>query len=167
MGIVHNLGAVTADLSAMSGADPPSALFISLTLPAPPSVNKLWRITKGRRVRSHVYDDWLGHAGWQLKQQRPGRLRGHVVAVISVERGSLTADIDNIAKSLFDLLVTHQVIEDDRFIVGFCAAWAPPSSKLARVLLLPAGDLALRFNLSADGASGGFFLAPPPEEEPS
>jgi Holliday junction resolvase RusA-like endonuclease len=139
-----------------------------LTLPAPPSVNQLFKTVhvkgKARRAPSAQYTDWKGHAGWRLREQRPERVDGPVLLVISVERTSASSDIDNRVKALIDLLVDCNVIDDDKHVVGFCIAWAPATAKLARVMILPAGNYAFDFHLSQDGASGGFYLAPPQDE---
>lgn len=138
---------------------------VSLTLPMPPSVNEMFRNVPGRgRVKTAVYLDWKGHAGWTLKEQRPTSIKGPVLIVVSVERGSASADLDNRIKALFDLLVEHCVIEDDKHVVGFCAAWAPPSSKLARVMVLPAASALFEFQLASDRLTGGWFLSEPQPE---
>lgn len=135
---------------------------VSLTLPMPPSVNELFRNKRGRgRVKTRVYEDWQGHAGWYLRSQSPLPVHGHVVIALSVERSSSVADIDNRVKALFDLLCTHKVIDDDRYVVGFCIAWAPPAAKMARVMILPAANYTFQFHLAPDGAHGGFFLHSP------
>lgn len=142
---------------------------IALTLPMPPSVNELFWNKPGRgRVKTRIYDDWLGHAGWTLRSQKPGRIAGRVIVVMSVERSNANADVDNRIKPILDLLVGQHVIDDDRFVVGLCIAWAPASSKLARVMILPAGNYAFDFHLASDGATGGWFMqAPQLEPEPA
>lgn len=141
------------------GVPAPSA--VTLEIPCPPSVNEMFRNVRGKgRVKTRAYVDWLGYAGWELRRQRPASVPGRVLILLSVERGSATADIDNRVKAIFDLLVTHGAIEDDRFVVGFAVAWAPPANRLARVLILPAADLVAEFHLSAEGSTGGWFCRP-------
>lgn len=138
---------------------------ITLTLPTPPSVNKMFRNVRGvGRVKSKAYKDWIGHAGWVLRSQHPGRIGGRVVIVVSVEQAGPMSDIDNRVKALFDLLVAHGVIDDDRFVVGFCIAWAPPGNGFARLMILPAASLDFSFHLAGDGAHGGWFLKVPKED---
>ena len=134
---------------------------VSLTLPCPPSTNELWRNRPGGRVRTRVYDDWRGHAGWRLREQRPGCVAGSVLVMISVERGSAAADIDNRIKALLDLLVEHKVIEDDKHVVGLCAAWAPPAAKMARIKIMRADTYDFTFQLASDGQHGGWFISAP------
>lgn len=139
---------------------------VVLTLPMPPSVNEMFRNVPGRgRVKTADYLDWRGHAGWSLRGQRPASLNGPVVIVLSVERGSASADIDNRVKAIFDLLTEHDVIEDDKHVVGFCAAWAPPASKLARVMILPAASYPFQFQLASDRRSGGWYLDAPSTDQ--
>ena len=144
-----------------------SASPVTLTLPTPPSVNNCFRNLPGKgRVKSADYIDWIGHAGWTLREQKPGRVGGYVVVSIAVERESATADLDNRIKAILDLIVKHDVIDDDRFVVGLCAAWSPPSSKLCRVMILPAASYDFQFQLASEGAHGGWFIsAPQPEPE--
>ena len=140
---------------------------ITLSVPAPPSVNKMFRNVPGKgRVKTGAYDAWQAEAGWRLRLQRPGRIAGPVMILVGVERGSLKADIDNTVKALFDLLVEHRVIEDDSKVVGFAAAWSPARDRLARIAIWPAADATVHFQLAPDGAHGGWFLdAPNPKEE--
>lgn len=145
-----------------ASAPPP----VLLDLPCPPSVNEMFRNVRGRgRVKTRAYIDWRGHAGWVVTSQRPERIGGHVLIMMSIERGSSSADIDNRVKAIFDLLVEHDVIDDDRFVVGFAIAWAPPANKMARVLIIPATSITAEFHLAADGAHGGWFLSAPTNSE--
>lgn len=154
-------------LRVQAGGAAGAGLPVSLEIPCPPSVNEMFRNLRGRgRVKTKVYADWLGHAGWELQRQRPGSVSGRVLIMISVERGSATADIDNRVKAIFDLLVTHDIIEDDRFVVGFAVSWAPPANRMARVLIIPATSIVAEFHLASDGATGGWFLSASTDQEP-
>ncbi len=139
--------------------------MISLEIPAPPSVNRIWRKGLAQNIyKNALYQDWLGHAGWVLRSQNPGSIAGRVVILISIEHIK-TADIDNRIKALFDLLVLEKVIENDNLVVGFAAAWAPAANKMARLLIMPAASFACQFLLSANGAAGGWFIDAPDEDE--
>lgn len=132
---------------------------IALYVPMPPSVNRIWRRgTNGNMHRSAEYRDWLGHAGWVLRSQRPRRVAGRVVILVAIERVDKRADIDNRVKALFDLLQQEKIIRDDKLIVGFAASWAPAASGLARLLIIPAADVSVAFKLASDGATGGWFI---------
>lgn len=138
-----------------------------ITVPAPPSVNALFRNVPGRgRVKTAAYKAWAGEAGWMLKSQSPTPVPGRVIVVIGVERTIGTADIDNLSKGIFDLLVTHKLIKDDRYVTAFAMAWAPKGSRLARIAIMPATDLCLQLHLADDGQSGGWFISAPEQEGP-
>ncbi len=81
-------------------------------LPRPPSVNGLF-VNAGRfRVKSPAYRMWIEQAERHLLIQRVVRIPGPVHISLVIEdcgRG----DLDNLYKSVSDLLVKHGVIEDD------------------------------------------------------
>lgn len=130
-----------------------------LTVPAPPSTNALYRNVPGRgRVKTGAYKDWAGRAGWTLKSQAPAAVPGRVIIIIGIERESAASDIDNRVKALFDLLVTHKVIKDDRYVTAFAIAWAPKATDQARLAIMPACDLMLSFVTPDQGRSGGWFI---------
>lgn len=85
--------------------------MVSLDLPMPPSTNRLWRSVGQRVIKSEEYRRWLHVAGWQLKEQRAGRVAGRVEVGLTI--GKTTGDLDNRTKALLDLLVLHEVIEGD------------------------------------------------------
>lgn len=137
----------------------PSPAVVFLELPLPPSTNNLYQNRKGKgRAETAQYRDWKGHAGWRLREQRPASLHGPVVIVLNAERANSQADIDNRVKALFDLLVAHKVIDDDRHVVGFAAAWAPSGNGLVRVAVIPAGNISIDFQLATVRGAGGWFI---------
>jgi Holliday junction resolvase RusA-like endonuclease len=105
-----------------------------IRLPWPPSQNTIWRNFKGRTIKSQQYRDWLNTAGWQLQAQRPAKHSGPVsVEIVLGPPSNRRRDLDNHAKAVLDLLVTHRVISDDSLDVvrsitikrgcGFIGAW--------------------------------------------
>ena len=95
-----------------------------IDLPLPPSVNALWRSARGRVYRSERYAEWRVAAGWALKVQKPVRIAGPVVITIAAGRPDRRRrDVDNLGKAVLDLLVGHQVIEDDANVVTVTAGW--------------------------------------------
>ena len=83
-------------------------------LALPPSVNQLFANVAGKgRVRTERYRAWAQVAGWQIKAQRPQRLRGPVDITLTFEQRRTRADIDNLAKAPIDLLVSLALIEAD------------------------------------------------------
>lgn len=146
--------------------------MITVTLPAPPSVNEAWANVPGKgRVKTRRYTDWISNATWklqlQLKEQETQRIAGRCIVVIGVERHSQTADIDNRVKPLLDLLVSQNVIDDDRHVDGVAIAWNPPGSNLAHLTIVPTADgLGLLYHLAGSmGAFGGWFLTAPGVDE--
>lgn len=147
---------------------PPGAITFP-SLPTPPSVNALYRNLPGRgRTMTRLYKDWRGHAGWRLREQAPTPVPGRVLIVVNIERTNDLADVDNRIKALFDLLVEHRVIEDDRHVDAFATSWRPSANGLVQLAIMPAAPLALQFQLGSDGRAAGWFLsAPQSEQEPA
>lgn len=158
-------GAVQAPgVRQQAGARVAAPACTTLTIPAPPSVNAMFANRKGGRFKTREYKNWLAEAGWMLREQLPDPVPGRVVVTISVERESLLADIDNRCKAILDLLVLQKVIEDDRWVVGLAASWAPRGNSRrprARVAIMPAAAHTLDFHPSPDGATGGWFINAP------
>lgn len=85
--------------------------MIVINLPLPPSTNRLWRSIGRRVIKSAEYRHWIEEAGWRLKEQRPGSIKGPVELSLLVGKSRL--DLSNALKAVEDLLVTHEVIEGD------------------------------------------------------
>jgi Holliday junction resolvase RusA-like endonuclease len=111
-------------------------------LPLSPSTNSLFRawtpaerargqhirsdgILKAGRPRTKGYMTWLNAAGWDLQRQKPRKITGPVSLEILVHEKS-KADLSNHVKALEDLLVRHQVIEDDskEIVRAIYTAWS-------------------------------------------
>lgn len=165
-------GAVSASgVRQQGGASAPPCT--TLTIPAPPSVNKLFKNLMprggkpGGRAKTRDYKNWIAEATWLIREQLPDAVPGRVIVTISVERESLLADIDNRCKAILDLLVASKVIDDDRFVVGLAASWAPRGNARvprARIAIMSAADHTLNFHLSDDGATGGWFIDAPEDD---
>lgn len=91
----------------------------------PPSTNGLYaNVPKRGRVRSERYRSWSNVAGWELKRQRPGTIKGHVALTIEVERkDARRQDVSNRIKAVEDLVVEHGIIEDDSLVTKVEAEW--------------------------------------------
>lgn len=87
---------------------------VELTLPYPPSANRLWvRARQGMR-RSDHYTAWLKEAGWLALAQRPGKITGpYKLAINAVRPDKRRRDLGNLLKATEDLLVSIGLIEDD------------------------------------------------------
>lgn len=162
----QNLGAVSASgVRQYAGASAP--VCTTLTIPVPPSVNKLFANRAGGRFKTREYKDWLSEAAWMIREQLPDPVPGRIVVLISAERESLSADIDNRVKAILDLLVKSKVIDDDRFVTGVAVSWAPRGrgrTARARIAIMPAVAHRLEFHPSEDGATGGWFLNAPEDD---
>ena len=110
-------------------------------MPFPPSVNGLFANVPGRgRVRSDRYRQWANAAGWELKSQKPKKVRGPVsIAIYVEEKRDRKRDIDNLAKGPIDLIVTHKLIDGDdaRTIRSVSLHWASGITG-CRVAIAPA-----------------------------
>lgn len=90
----------------------------------PPSVNGIFRNVHGRgRVKTKAYKAWLKAAGWEVNCQKPIRIAGKVEIDITCKRPSGNSDIDNRVKAALDLLVTMNLIDDDRYVERVRAQW--------------------------------------------
>lgn len=97
---------------------------VSLNLPFPPSTNALFfnRAGKGR-VKSDRYRTWATAAGWDLKSQKPSKIAGPYELHLILERKSGRRDLGNLEKAISDLLVEHQIIEDDSLAERIILEW--------------------------------------------
>lgn len=104
---------------------------ITLDLPAPPSVNRLRLIGRGKGntrisvTKSKAYLSWIKRADaltLQLGQFRGlKQVRGKFEAVVVLKRSNV--DLDNHAKGLMDWLQSRGVIENDRHCEKLTLEW--------------------------------------------
>lgn len=98
---------------------------VELTLPYPPSANRLWvRARRGMR-KSDKYFAWLKEAGLVALTQRPlARFHGKYKLSIAAARPDKRArDIDNLIKPINDLLQAIGVVADDKHCDMVTARW--------------------------------------------
>jgi crossover junction endodeoxyribonuclease RusA len=107
-------------------SDPPFALSpITLDLPPPISVNRIWRKTKSGVIKSKDYEHWIKRADamlvelGQLKGVKP--VPGKFVAQITVRRMKL--DLDNSAKVVLDFLQSRMFITNDSLCEELTLRW--------------------------------------------
>lgn len=114
----------------------------TLTLPYPPSANRLWRAVKGRQIKSADYRAWLTRAALSVALQRPTPVTGaYRLTLVATRPDNRARDIDNLIKPCGDLLVQCGVIPDDSKAKSVFAGWSdePPSKEAAvHVLVEPA-----------------------------
>ena len=90
--------------------------MITLVLPLPPSVNAAYRNTRRGRAKTAAYIEWLGSAGCYLIQQKEWK-KHKIVGAYALDiqvHPDIKGDIDNRIKLISDLLVSIEVINDDR-----------------------------------------------------
>lgn len=85
-------------------------------LPTPPSVNAMFRNVAGvGRVKTTAYKQWTRTAGWQVVAQKAPEFAGPVAVLIEADLPR-NRDIDNAIKAVLDLLVSVNVLSDDRLV---------------------------------------------------
>lgn len=109
--------------------------MITLTLPYPPSTNRLWvRAKKGMR-RSDEYMAWLTEAGWLVKAQRPGTISGpYTMSILAARPDRRRRDLDNTLKSVGDFLQHLGIIEDDSLCQSLSACWVTSGEGVTVIL---------------------------------
>jgi crossover junction endodeoxyribonuclease RusA len=89
--------------------------MIQITIPLPPSMNRLWRSTKGGTVyRSPKYVEWRTPAIWQIVAQAKGKkiIGPYKLTMRVVRPDKRKRDLDNLLKAASDALVSAGVLED-------------------------------------------------------
>ena len=88
---------------------------IQLTLPVPPSSNRLWRNGNGRTFKSAEYVAWLAQGGVACAEQTHGdHMPGCYAIAITLPRTRI--DPDNAIKPLQDLLQRAGIVANDRYM---------------------------------------------------
>ena len=113
----------------------------------PPSVNHLWRHTKGGKTfRTRDYQTWLNGEGWNLKAQLPSQPRfdGPVYITCPMRRPRADADLDNRLKGIGDLLQSIGAIANDKLIMGWNCWWSDdlPAGVAAEISIVGADPVA-------------------------
>ena len=85
-----------------------------VTMPRPPSTNKLWVRAAGKpRARSAAYNDWIRHAGWDVRRQLAGvppiDCRFNCIIEVPISR----RDTGNFEKPTLDLCETAGLVTND------------------------------------------------------
>lgn len=97
---------------------------IELTLPYPPSANRLWR-GSGRRVYlSPEYKEWKEAACYEVMMRRVGEVCGRYALVVEATRpDKRKRDCDNLLKPINDLLQFSGIVDDDSMCVDVRSHW--------------------------------------------
>lgn len=109
--------------------------MIHLSLPYPVSVNAMYANAPGRgRVKTERYKTWLNAAGWNVKLAKPSPLKGaYTLEITLFQSQKRKRDIDNVVKPISDLLVEHQLVEDDSLCTRLVVQRIPSDTQWAEV----------------------------------
>ena len=122
--------------------------MITLKLPVPPGVNKLYANVPGKgRVKTAVYRAWIKEAGLELIGQLATRRTGLPITgdvSVSIRFPRLRSDLDAPIKATLDLLTRHQVYNDDRQVAEMRVRFHPDAWMLVEVGAVPEADMIAR-----------------------
>ena len=116
--------------------------MIKIVLPFPPSVNRLWRATKGGKVyRSPQYVAWRKLAMWQLVGQVKGKkvTSAYKLTILAVRPDKRRRDLGNLEKAVSDILVSQNIIEDDCLCEWMEIKWVEDGPE-CQIIIEPIGD---------------------------
>lgn len=86
---------------------------ITLTLPVPPSANRMWRVGNGRTYKSAAYLTWQTHAGYVAALGAAGdRIEGAYALGLTLPKTRM--DPDNLIKPINDLMQQVRIVANDR-----------------------------------------------------
>lgn len=112
--------------------------MVTLTLPFPVSVNRIWRHGKGKTFISKQYAAWKGAAHVAYLQQRKsvgepvaGNFTYHII--LDEKRRKQARDGDNRGKVVLDFLQDVGLIVDDKFADAGSWSWGPVDGCMVRV----------------------------------
>ena len=116
--------------------------MIKIVLSFPPSVNRLWRATKGGKVyRSPQYVAWRKLAMWQLVGQVKGKkvTNAYKLTILAVRPDKRKRDLGNLEKAVSDILVSQNIIEDDCLCEWMEIRWVENGPE-CQIIIEPIGD---------------------------
>lgn len=111
--------------------------MLKIEIPFPPSMNRLWRASKGGGVyRSPEYARWKEQACWVIaSQSRSERLRGPFkLTMLVVPPDKRHRDLDNLLKASLDALAGAGVIANDRHCRWIEARWIEDGAPCTLIL---------------------------------
>ena len=102
---------------------------ISFNLPAPPSSNRIWRVSNNRVHKSTEYTTWLKDMAWIVIQQIGPRKQSEalqgplsVTLVVHPSDGrNGRRDLDNSIKPVLDFMEHIRLIDNDRDVTRIIA----------------------------------------------
>ena len=102
-----------------------SGLKIVFSLPFAPSVNRLWRVGRNKKMyKSKVYEDWINVTRQLIYTGKHKPILGEYrLTIEAVKPDKRRRDIDNIIKAVSDVLQATGLIEDDSLCQEVTARW--------------------------------------------
>ena len=102
-----------------------SAEKIVLSLPFAPSINRLWRVGKGKKIyKSRVYEDWIAECQVVIFQAKAIPVLGkYKLTIEAVRPDKRRRDVDNLIKAVSDVLESTGLIENDCLCEEVIARW--------------------------------------------
>ena len=101
-----------------------------ISLPYPPSVNRLYRSINGRSILSKVGREYYAKAV-PIAEASGINLRGPYVLILRAHRpDKRRRDVGNLEKVCSDVLVKSGVVEDDSYAQAILSSWADSPVKL-------------------------------------
>lgn len=111
-------------------------MSVSLTLPYPPSANRMWRSVPKLKspIKSREYLAWIKAAQGCIPMVARDEIKGAFIVTIEADRPDRRKrDLDNLVKPILDLLrptTTHKgVIEDDHLAEQITIRWTSAEPK--------------------------------------
>ena len=96
-----------------------------IQLPYPPTVNHIWKITKGGKVyKSSRASVWAQEAGWIIKASGVKVQGPFILSVIAYRPDKRRRDVDNIVKVVMDALQASGAVADDCDCQCVISRWA-------------------------------------------
>lgn len=127
----------------------PERPAVAVTLPFPPSANRIWRFVPGQAtpLKSEAYRRWLKAAKAECRDLR--RVNGpFMITIVATRPDNRVRDLDNLAKPTLDAL-KGIAFEDDSLAQSIWLSWSagPPVkggslSVVVAPYLSPAASLA-------------------------
>lgn len=115
--------------------------MVEIIIPRPPSINRLWRIGRGRMFRSAEYVNWLNKCELLVKAMKVQPILGSYKLLIRAKRpDKRRRDIDNIGgKAINDMLQKTGIVEDDCLCEVIVCKWVKNGPDTS-VIIVPMGE---------------------------
>jgi crossover junction endodeoxyribonuclease RusA len=110
---------------------------IQLSIPYPPSANRLWVRARVGMRKSDAYTAWISEAAWSIKSQRPGKISGpYKISIHASRPDKRVRDLDNILKPISDALQVAGVIANDSDCEMLTARWVTGGGQGVMVMVM-------------------------------